>query len=55
MRWAQRLKRVFHIDIEVCQVCGGAMKVSAGIEDPVIIKKILDYLKQKDEATEPNP
>ena len=55
MRWAQRLKRVFHIDIEVCQVCGGAMKVSAGIEDPVIIKKILDYLKKKDEATEPSP
>jgi len=31
------------------------MKVIGGIEDPVIIKKILDYLKQKDEATEPNP
>jgi hypothetical protein len=31
MTWAQRLKRVFNIDIEVCQACGGAMKVIACI------------------------
>jgi len=55
MTWAQRLKRVFNIDIETCQECGGAMKVIACIEDPVVIKKILDHLKQKDKANEPNP
>ena len=27
MTWAQRLKRVFGIDIETCRECGGAMKV----------------------------
>lgn len=55
MSWAQRLKRVFNIDIETCSECGGAMKVIACIEDPVVIKKILDHLKEKAEINEPNP
>ena len=45
--WAQRLKRVFNIDIETCSECGGAVKVIACIEDPVVIKKILTHLKGK--------
>jgi hypothetical protein len=49
MAWAQRLKRVFNIDIETCRECGGAMKVIACIEDPVVIQKILNHLKEKDE------
>lgn len=53
MTWAQRLKRVFNIDIETCSACGGAMKVIACIEDPVVIKQILDHLKHKDQAIEP--
>ena len=52
MTWAQRLKRVFKIDIETCAECGGAVKVIACIEDPVVIKKILDHLKQKPETGE---
>jgi hypothetical protein len=28
MSWAQRVKRVFKIDIETCSVCGGAMRIS---------------------------
>lgn len=47
MTWAQRLKRVFSIDIETCSTCGGAMKVIASIEDPVVIHKILDHLDSK--------
>jgi len=27
MTWAQRLKRVFKIDIETCRVCGDAVRV----------------------------
>ena len=38
MTWAQRLKRVFNIDVETCRVCGGAARVIACIEDPVVIK-----------------
>ncbi len=48
---AQRLKRVFNIDIETCSGCGGAMKVIACIEDPIVIKQILDHLKHKAETS----
>jgi len=47
MTWAQRLKRVFGIDIETCSVCGGAMRIVACIEDPVVIEKILAHLDAK--------
>ena len=48
MTWAQRLKRVFNIDVEICSHCGGAVKVIACIEDQQIIDKILSHLKKKD-------
>ena len=44
MTWAQRLKRVFQIDIETCRKCGGAVKVIASIEDPAVVRKILAHL-----------
>jgi len=47
MTWAQRLKRVFNIDIETCSECGGAVKIIACIEDPVVIAKILSHLEGK--------
>jgi len=40
MRRAQRLKRAFGIDLETCTACGGTMRISACIEDPVVIKAI---------------
>ncbi|MGA7799578.1 MAG: IS91 family transposase [Gammaproteobacteria bacterium] len=54
MSWAQRLKRVFGIDIESCPACRGAVKVIACIEDAEVIKRILDHLKQKADANEPS-
>lgn len=51
--WAQRLKRVFNIDIETCTECGGSVKVIACIEDSVVIKKILTHLMGKALSTEP--
>jgi hypothetical protein len=53
MSWAQRLKRVFNIDIETCSKCGGAVKVIACIEDPVVIDKILTHLDKKAALAEP--
>ncbi len=50
MTWVQRLKCVFNIDIETCGACVAAMKVIACIEDPAVIKQILDYLKHKAET-----
>jgi hypothetical protein len=57
--WAQRLKRVFSIDVERCRICGGSAKAIpkalaalagqalACIEDAVVIKKILMHLEEK--------
>jgi hypothetical protein len=50
MTWATRLKRAFNIDIKTCQVCGGAVKVIACIDDPVVINKILDHLRSQQDA-----
>jgi hypothetical protein len=47
MIWAQRLKRVFNIDVSVCPRCGGEARVIASIEDQPIIDKILDHLMKK--------
>lgn len=51
MSWAQRLKRVFSIDIEKCEKCAGKVTIIASIEDPDVIKKILTHLGL-DEASE---
>jgi hypothetical protein len=47
MTWAQRLKRVFGIDIQTCATCGGAVRIIACIEDPEVIEKILAHLDKK--------
>lgn len=41
--WARLLARVFNIDVEICSKCGGKMKIIAAIEDPKVIRKILDH------------
>jgi hypothetical protein len=63
---AQRLKRVFNIDIAVCKECGGTVKVIpkafavltgqalASIEDPAVIKQILAHLERKAKSKEFN-
>ena len=48
MTWMRRLKRVFGIDIETCERCGGKVKVIAGIEDSAVVAHILKHLKQKE-------
>jgi len=55
MTWAQRLKRVFKIDIEVCGRCGGAVRVIACIEDQETIDRILTHLRQKEQDTRIRP
>jgi hypothetical protein len=47
MTWMQRLKRVFNIDIEICEKCKGPVKIIACVEDPIAIEKILKHLKEK--------
>jgi hypothetical protein len=52
MSWAARLKRAFNIDIEVCEICKGKVKIIACIEDHLIIQKILSSLNRKQNEEE---
>jgi hypothetical protein len=55
MSWAQRLRRVFNIDIETCERCGGAMKIVACIVDPAVIRKLLRRAAPAGPHTQPPP
>ncbi len=46
MSWAKRLKRVFGIEIDTCQRCGGTLRIVASIEEPEVIAKILSHLER---------
>ena len=64
MTWAQRLKRVFRIDVETCQACGGAVRIMpkalaalagqalASIEDPAVIGKIQVHVGEAEPGRE---
>ena len=47
MTCAQRLKRVFAIDVETCVRCGKAVRVIASIEEPALIERILEHVRGK--------
>jgi hypothetical protein len=47
LTWAQRLKRVFEIDISLCPLCGGQLRVIGDITDPDLIRKILDHVNSR--------
>ena len=47
LSWAERLKRVFKLDIELCPKCGGRLRVIAAITQPDVIQKILDHVHQQ--------
>jgi hypothetical protein len=47
MTWAQRLRRVFDIDISRCARCGAPLRVLAAITDPRVITAILTHLEAR--------
>jgi hypothetical protein len=47
LTWAQRLKRVFAIDITLRPLCGGQLRVIADVTDPELIRKILDHVNSR--------
>jgi hypothetical protein len=47
LTWAQRLKRVFEIDITLCPRCGGQLRVIADVTDPELIRRILDHVDRR--------
>ena len=46
MTWAQRLKRVFGIDVNTCVHCGGAVRIVASVEEPKAIRAILAHFEK---------
>lgn len=53
LSWAQRLKRVFAVDIETCRRCGGTLRVIASIEEAPVIERILAHLGRDAESADP--
>jgi hypothetical protein len=43
-QWAVLLKKVWDIDALKCPKCGGHMKVISFIEQPSVIRRILEHL-----------
>jgi len=48
----RRSCRFVNIDVDTCRACGGAVRIIACIEDPLVIEKILAHLDKQDAPTE---
>ena len=55
MSWAKRLKRVFGIEIDTCQRCGGTLRIVASIEQPEVIARILWHLERTAQSQPKQP
>ena len=44
LTWTRLLKRVFELDMEHCQSCGGELKITAAILEQPGTEKILTHL-----------
>jgi hypothetical protein len=47
MTWAERLRRVFQIDITTCPECGSRLRWIADVTDPSVIRKILHHIQSR--------
>ena len=53
--WAELMRRVFGIDVLVCPECEGDCRVIACIDDPAVIRKILEHLGRPSGGVELHP
>jgi hypothetical protein len=51
--WARFVKKVFAADPLECPDCGGAMRIIVFIEEPHVVRAILEHLSLWDEARPP--
>ena len=42
--WSDLLKRIFNLDVDKCEVCGGRMKLISAINNRDVILKILTHI-----------
>jgi hypothetical protein len=46
-RWAELLRMVFQVEVEVCPRCGGAARIIAFVTEPEVVRRILGHLEQR--------
>jgi hypothetical protein len=53
--WAQLMQRAFGIDVLACPRCTGRLRLVATVEDPQVVRAILESLGVAAEAPRPAP
>jgi hypothetical protein len=53
--WSDLMRRAFALDVLACPRCGQRMRLVATIEDPAVVKKILNHLGLSTEVPEAQP
>jgi hypothetical protein len=46
-RWAELLRRVFKVEVEVCPRCAGAARIVAFVTEPAVVRRILAHLERR--------
>jgi hypothetical protein len=46
-RWAELLRRVFKVDVEVCPRCGGEARIIGFVTEPRVVRRILAHLERR--------
>jgi hypothetical protein len=46
-RWAELLRMIFKVDVEVCPACGGEMRILAFVTEPAVVRRILAHLESR--------
>ena len=46
-RWAELLRRVFAVEVEVCPRCGGAMRILAFVTEAAAVTRLLAHLERR--------
>ena len=53
--WAALMRRVFALDILACPRCGGRLRVTATVQEPVVVRAILAHLGLAPSPDNPGP
>ena len=54
-RWAELLRLVYKVEVEVCPRCGGAMSIVAFITEQPVVRRILAHLERRGIETRAGP
>ncbi len=46
-RWAELLRLVFRVDVEVCPRCGGEARIIGFVTEPRVVRRILAHLERR--------